>query len=308
MSLKLISKEHISLKSYFDKDSVGVDLDEYLRNNEKKIPNIKVGVEKRIIWSDKKNTKTPIAIIYIHGFTASSEEARPLPDLLAKNIKSNIFYTRLTGHGRNEEAMASSSIKKWITDLYEAIEIGSKIGKKIVVMSTSTGGTLSSIAAIDPMLSKDILGFIFISPNFGINHKLANLITWPLSKYWLSLIIGKTTKSKARNDLNAKYWTLAYPTNALIPMANLVKKVNEQDFSNVKIPALFYFSLDDKVVRPDKTVQFIKNWGGESTSHNVTMSDNDDQYSHVVIGNIISPNQTEHAYKIMIKWINSIKK
>ena len=105
-----------------------------------------------------------------------------------------------------------------------------------------------------------ILGFIFISPNFGINHKLANLITWPLSKYWLSLIIGKTTKSKARNDLNAKYWTLAYPTNALIPMANLVKKVNEQDFSNVKIPALFYFSLDDKVVRPDKTIQFIKNY------------------------------------------------
>ena len=158
------------------------------------------------------------------------------------------------------------------------------------------------------MLSKNILGFIFISPNFGINHKLANLITWPLSKYWLSLIIGKTTKSKARNDLNAKYWTLAYPTNALIPMAKLVKKVNEQDFSNVKIPALFYFSLDDKVVRPDKTIQFIKNWGGESTSHNVTMSDNDDQYSHVVVGNIISPNQTAHAYKIMIKWINSIKK
>ena len=91
-------------------------------------------------------------------------------------------------------------------------------------------------------------------------------------------------------------------------MANLVKKVNEQDFSNVKIPALFYFSLDDKVVRPDKTIQFIKKWGGESTSHNVTMSDYDDQYSHVVIGNIISPNQTEHAYKIMIKWINSIKK
>ena len=29
MSLKLISKEHISLKSYFNKDSVGVDLDEF---------------------------------------------------------------------------------------------------------------------------------------------------------------------------------------------------------------------------------------------------------------------------------------
>ena len=168
--------------------------------------------------------------------------------------------------------MASSSIKKWITDLYEAIEIGSKIGEKIIIMSTSTGGTLSSIAAIDPMLSKNILGFIFISPNFGINHKLANLITWPLSKYWLSLIIGKTTKSKARNNLNAKYWTLAYPTNALIPMANFVKKVNEQDFSNVKIPALFYFSLDDKVVRPDKTIQFIKDGLHKEASEEILRS------------------------------------
>ena len=72
---------------------------------------------------------------------------------------------------------------------------------------------------------ENILGFIFVSPNFGINHKLASLITWPLSEYWLSLIIGKTTESKARNDLNAKYWTLAYPTDALIPMAKLVKKI-----------------------------------------------------------------------------------
>jgi esterase/lipase len=307
MSLKLTSKEHICLKSYFNKDSVGVDLDEYLRNNEKKIPNIKAGVEKRIIWSNKKNTKTPISIIYIHGFSASSEEARPLPDMLANELKSNIFYTRLSGHGRDKDAMNKSSIKEWVKDLYEAIEIGTRIGNQIIIMSTSTGGTLSSIAAIEPKLSKNILGFIFVSPNFGINHKLASLITWPLSEYWLSLIIGKTIESKARNDLNAKFWTLAYPTNALIPMAKLVKKIKKQDFSKVKIPALFYFSLDDKVVKPDKTLEFIQKWGGKSYTHNVTMSDVDDNYSHVVIGDIISPNQTEYAFKVMINWINNVK-
>ena len=37
--------------------------------------------------------------------------------------------------------------------------------------------------------------------------------------------------------------------------SNLVKKVIEQDFTIVKIPALFYFAVDDKGVRPDKTVQ-----------------------------------------------------
>ncbi|MBL6846742.1 MAG: alpha/beta hydrolase, partial [Alphaproteobacteria bacterium] len=249
------------MKSNFNKDSLGIDLDKYLKNNEKNIPNIKQGVEKRIIWSGKKNKKTPISIIYIHGFSASSEEARPLPDMLANELKSNIFYTRLTGHGRDKDAMGKSSIKEWVKDLHEAIEIGTRIGNQIIIMSTSTGGTLSSIAAIESTLSKNILGFIFVSPNFGINHKLASLITWPLSEYWLSLIIGKTTESKARNDLNAKYWTLAYPTDALIPMAKLVKKIKKQDFTKVKIPALFYFSLDDKVVKADETQKFIQKWG-----------------------------------------------
>ena len=308
MSLNLIFKEKISMKSNFNKDSLGIDLDKYLKNNEKNIPNIKQGVEKRIIWSGKKSKKTPISIIYIHGFSASSEEARPLPDMLANELKSNIFYTRLTGHGRDKDAMGKSSIKEWVKDLHEAIEIGTRIGNQIIIMSTSTGGTLSSIAAIETTLSKNILGFIFVSPNFGINHKLASLITWPLSEYWLSLIIGKTTESKARNDLNAKYWTLAYPTDALIPMAKLVKKIKKQDFTKVKIPALFYFSLDDKVVKADETQKFIQKWGGESYTHNVTMSDVDDKYSHVVIGDIISPNQTEYAFNIMINWIKNIKK
>ena len=299
-------KDQNILNSNFNRNSLGVDLNKYLKNNEKKIPDIKTGVEKRIIWSNQKNIKTPISIIYIHGFSASSEEARPVPDMLAKELKSNIFYTRLAGHGRNQEAMGESSIKNWIKDLHEAIEIGTRIGHKIIVMSTSTGGTLSSIAAIDPTLSKNILGFIFVSPNFGINHKLANLITWPFSKYWLSLIIGRTTTSKARNQLNAKFWTLTYPTNALIPMAELVKKINKKNFTNVNIPALFYFSLDDNVVKANKTIQFIQGWGGEKISHNVTMLDGDDKYSHVVIGDIISPNQTEHAYTVMIDWIKNL--
>ena len=77
MSLKLISKEHISLKSYFDKDSAGVDLDEYLRNNEKKIPNIKVGVEKRIIWYDKKIPKLLLQLFIFTGLRPALKRLAP---------------------------------------------------------------------------------------------------------------------------------------------------------------------------------------------------------------------------------------
>ena len=299
-------KNNISFKSSFNINLIGNDLDQYLKNKESQFSDLKKDVQKKIIWFRKKNTKTNISIVYIHGFSASSEEVRPLPDLIGKDIRANIFYTRLTGHGRSSDAMGLSSISNWVNDLHEAIEIGSRIGQKVILISTSTGGTLSAISALNDYLSNTILGYIFISPNFGINHKLANLISWPYSEYWLHLFIGKTRTIKPRNELDKKFWTLSYPTKALIPMARLVKKINNKNFSNVSNPALFYFSMDDKVVEPKKTLEFIENWGGETKTINVKMSEFDDKYSHVIAGDILSPGQTEFARKEMVEWIKSL--
>ena len=299
-------KNNISFKSSFNINLIGNDLNQYLKNKESQFSDLKKDVQKKIIWFRKKNTKTNISIVYIHGFSASSEEVRPLPDLIGKDIRANIFYTRLTGHGRSSDAMGLSSISNWVNDLHEAIEIGSRIGQKVILISTSTGGTLSAISALNDYLSNTILGYIFISPNFGINHKLANLISWPYSEYWLHLFIGKTRTIKPRNELDKKFWTLSYPTKALIPMARLVKKINNKNFSNVSNPALFYFSMDDEVVEPKKTLEFIENWGGETKTINVKMSEFDDKYSHVIAGDILSPGQTEFARKEMVEWIKSL--
>ena len=50
-------KDQNTLSSNFNRNSLGVDLNKYLKNNEKKIPDIKTGVEKRIIWSNQKKYK-----------------------------------------------------------------------------------------------------------------------------------------------------------------------------------------------------------------------------------------------------------
>lgn len=301
-----MSEKPINIKSDFDPNLIGLNIDEYLIKSEQQFSDIRQGVSKKIIWANKKNTKTPISIVYIHGFTASSEEVRPLPDLIAKDINANLYYTRLSGHGRTSNAMGNSSIQNWMNDLHEAIEIGSRIGKKVIILSSSTGGTISVTSALNKKLSSKILGYIFISPNFGINNKFANLISWPFSEYWLQLILGKTMKHSPRNENNKKYWTMSYPTNALIPMARLVNEVNNKDFSNIKKPALFYFSMEDKVVNPLKIKKFISGWGGKSTTEIIKLSKNDDKYSHVLAGHIISPNQTQHARKTMVNWIENL--
>ena len=187
----IVSQKPVNLKSNFDPNIIGSDINEYLIKSEQKFSDIKEGIAKHIIWANKNNTKTPLSIVYIHGFTASSEEVRPLPDLIAKNIKANLFYTRLSGHGRTSDAMENCSIENWMNDLHEAIEIGSRIGKKVIIMSSSTGGTISVTSALNTQLTNKILGYIFISPNFGINNKFASLISWPFSNYWLKIILGK---------------------------------------------------------------------------------------------------------------------
>ena len=302
-----MNSNQINLSSDFNPNSIGSNINEYLKKTEEHLLDIKEGVAKKIIWANEINQETPISIVYIHGFTASSEEIRPLPDKIASDLNANLFFTRLTGHGRNPSAMELCSIPNWMRDLHEAIEIGSRIGEKVILLSSSTGGTISVTSALDKNLSQKILGYIFISPNFGINNKFAGMISWPFSEYWLKLILGKKMKHKPRNDLNKKYWTMSYPTNALIPMAKLVREVNKKDYSTVKKPALFYFSMEDKVVNPHKIREFITKWGGNSTTKIVKLSNKDDKFSHVLAGDIISPNQTDHAKKTMVNWIKNLK-
>ena len=99
-------QEPAKLEASFDAKKLGENLNNYLSMREKKFDDLIVGVEKRIIWADKIGKKTPLSLIYIHGFSATSEEIRPVPDEIANILEANLYFTRLTGHGRGPMAMA----------------------------------------------------------------------------------------------------------------------------------------------------------------------------------------------------------
>jgi len=299
------SHEADNLKISFNPENISPNISDYLKKQESGFPDIIPGVEKRVIWTKADKERTPFSIVYIHGFSASSEEIRPVPDRIAQSLEANLFFTRLTGHGRGQVAMGRTSIKDWMQDIAEAIEIGRRIGKKTILIASSTGATIATAAALDPKLAKYIHGLILISPNYGINNMFARMLTWPSARLWVPLIIGKTQSSKIRNKLHEKYWTTKYPTAALFPMAALVKKVTKQDFSKIKIPTLFYFSYQDKVIDPFQIKKIAGNWGGQNTVITVKMTLKDDQNSHIIAGDIVSPKQTDYAKNKMLEWINA---
>lgn len=302
----LAPRDAVDLKISFDPNAVGEDIESYLQNRESHFSNITPGTAKRIVWAGERGVKTPLSVIYLHGFSATSEEIRPVPDKVAQALGANLFYTRLAGHGRGAAAMAEPRAGDWIEDLAEALEVGRRIGDEVVVISTSTGGTLAALAATDPALSQKVKGMVFVSPNFGLNSPAAFILSLPLARHWGPLVAGRERAFAPANADHERFWTTRYPTAAVFPMAALVDHVVGLDFSRARPPALMLLSDDDQVVRPDISRDIAAQWGGGARVKSYRMGQGDDAYAHVIAGDILSPGQTAGVVRDILEWIASM--
>ncbi|MEP6064325.1 MAG: alpha/beta fold hydrolase, partial [Paracoccaceae bacterium] len=253
------------------------------------------------------NAETEWAVLYVHGFSASSEEIRPVPDQVAHALGANLIYTRLRGHGRSDDALAEGSVRAWMTDVAEGLNAARVAGRRVLVISTSTGGTLVTAAAQDTAMMQDVAGVVFVAPNFGINTPAASLITWPAARWWLPKIAGERRSFEPRNEAHGVYWTTEYPSVALMPMAALIKEVVALDHSQTSVPALFWYSDQDRVVRSDITAKVAAAWGGDTQIIIPELDPTDDPLAHVITGAIVSPSQTDATTKDILQWVRSLQ-
>lgn len=289
-------------KIEFDPSTLSGDLDTYLAASEAEYGDLRPGNERQIIWAyPASRARTPLAIVYIHGFSASPGELRPLPDLVAKELGANIYYARLKGHGRSGDAMLEGSVQGWVNDFAEAVAIGRRLGERVVVMATSTGASLTTWAASRPELMRDVAGLVQFSPNYGVQAAGSGLLTMPWAKQMLQLIVGERRSFAPRNDLHAQYWTSEYPSAALLPMAALVDLANAADPRSITLPSLFVYSPLDQVIRPELVKAKAGNWGGPATIIEVT--DDGDPNHHVIAGAALSPSTTERLAAETARWI-----
>ncbi len=282
------------------------DLDAWLATGEAGVPQLRAKAAKRIVWSGEPGTRTPLALVYLHGFSASLEELRPVPDRLAEALGANLFFTRLAGHGRDGAAMAEPTMGDWMDDIAEALAIGRRLGQRVILMGTSTGGTLAALAAADPDLSNNVAGIILISPNFRINGIAGRVVEMPGVRHWGPLAVGQTRGFTPRSPGHGQHWTTEYPTVALAPLGALVHAARTADLAGITLPVLIVFSEEDTVVDPAATRAAAAAWGGPVTLAPVTLGPEDDPASHVLAGDILSPGQTEAMVRRLTAWVQAL--
>ncbi|WP_222983240.1 alpha/beta hydrolase [Flagellimonas meishanensis] len=229
-----------------------VDLEHWIRSKEASISNIKPNNEARIIWFDSIPKKTEYSIVYLHGWSASQMEGHPVHINMAKKFGCNLYLPRLAGHGLNEEeAMLNITSDQVLASAKEAISVAKNLGKKVIVMATSTGGTLAlHLAGGD----KDVAAILLYSPNIEIYDPNAKLLAGP----W-GLQLAKMVKKSDYHEFDAspekqKYWTTKYRVEALTHLQALVDNtMTPETFEKVTQPVFMgYFyrsdSIQDKVV------------------------------------------------------------
>ncbi len=286
----------------FDETTLPDDLDGYIATSEARYEDLRPGNERQIIWAyPASRARTPVAIVYIHGFSASPAELRPLPDLVAKNLGANIYYVRLKGHGRSGDAMLDGSVQGWVNDFAEAVAIGRRLGERVVVMATSTGASLATWAATQPDLVRDVHGLVQFSPNYGLQASGSSLLTMPWAEKMVQLVLGERRSFETTNEAHANFWTSNYPSRALLPMAALVKLANAADPASITVPSLFVYSPLDQVIRPDLVEAKAAQWGAATQLIEVT--DDDDPNHHVIAGDAMSPSTTERLADSVSEWI-----
>ncbi len=285
---------------------LGDDLETWLATREGVFDDIVPGVEKRIVWAAATGAKTPLSIVYVHGFSATSEEIRPVPDLVAAEMGANLFYTRLAGHGRTADALAGPNVNDWMIDMAEALEVGRALGDNVVILGTSTGATLATLALLDGEMSARVAGIAMISPNFRIKNRASLLLTWPKARDWLHLLVGDTRSFVTQSAEQAQFWTESYPSVALLPMAAMVKTARGADYSGLTTPALILYSPEDQVIDGAAVEDLAAHWGGPVAIDPVTPQAGMDPFNHVIAGDIISPGRTTPTAERIIAWMRGL--
>lgn len=248
--------------------ATGTALEQYISQEEAK-HHVKKDNEAKIIWADSSKKKTPYAIVYLHGFSASWMEGDPAHRNIAQAFGCNLYLARLAEHGIDTaDALINMTADNLWETAKQAYAIGRQLGDTVILMGTSTGGTLAlQLAATYP----EVGGLILYSPNIAINDPNAWLLNNPWGVQIARMVKGSNYNLIAGDSSYAKYWNTKYRLEAVANLEELLEtKMNETTFKSIHQPVLtlYYYKNEqeqDKVVKVTATKTMFAQLGTQPT-------------------------------------------
>lgn len=209
---------------------------------------IKEDNQARIVWADDSaKSKTKYSIVYLHGFSASQGEGMPVHTNIARKFGCNLYLSRLAEHGIDTtNQMVKLTPEKYWESAQEAFRIGQQLGEEVILMGTSTGGTLALMLA---SRYPGIKALVLMSPNIEINDPNAWLLNNPWGLQIARTVLGSDEViPKDDRAIYRQYWNSPYRIEAVVALQEMLEtSMNEETFQKVKQPSLVMYYYKDEV-------------------------------------------------------------
>jgi pimeloyl-ACP methyl ester carboxylesterase len=262
---------------------------------------VKPDNEARIVWADSSKRTTEFSIVYLHGFSASQKEGDPVHLRLAKEFGCNLYLSRLSDHGidTTETLMLFTADRLW-NSAKEALAIGTRIGKKVILVSTSTGGTLAlKLAATYP---DKVHGLINLSPNIAINDPAAFVLNDPWGLQIARLVLGGKYRETETSETKRQYWNGKYRLESVVELEQLIEtSMTDETFEKITQPSLtlYYYKNENEQDPEVKVSAMLEMNEALSTPENLKIAQAVPNAGAHVIGSSLSSNDVETVYSLM---------
>ena len=281
------------------------DLESYLAREEAQAGPLVPGTEKHIVWAEASHQQTELALVYLHGFSASRQETAPLCEDLAASLHANLFCTRFAGHGlQDKEALGKVSVDDWYHDAREALAIGRRLGRRVILIGVSNGGALATWLAANSEPS-DLQALILLAPNFGLARPDSEVLLLPWGQLLVRSLVGERLHVQAKSEEHARYWTMDYPSRALLPMMGAVEAARRSPLGQLQVPALLIHAEADPVVSTAKASALFARFGS-AQKQELFFQPHPGTDAHVLAGRIRSAANTKEIEALILHFLSTL--
>lgn len=228
-----------------------------------------------------KHGKTPIAILYLHGFGSAPAEGEAVVDWLAKDLKANVYYPRLPGHGLDDpDAHAEAGFNQWLDTSEQAFEqVHGWLGDRVLLVGTSMGGLLATwLAARHP---DRVAGVILASPFYDWASPSGFLMERPLGPPLARLRYGSIRDAGwsadpdgRKHEFYGKHWTIEQRWSALRNLGDLRRwVVNDDVLAHVQAPVLLLHHPGDDAASVGAMQRTFEQFAAHPASRMVAIED-----------------------------------
>jgi len=208
----------------------------------------------RVLWAGEPGAATPWCFVYLHGYSASWREGGPVHSDTARRYGANLLLPRLSGHGLevDEPLLDLDATALW-EDAKEALALAGVLGRKVLILATSSGAPLAlKLASLHP---DKVQALVFYSPNIRIRQPGSRLMTWPWGLHVARIVKKGKYNAWDEGGVTGRYWYQRQRLEGAVQLQALLDATTRpRDFAQVRQPVYSAVYYRDEA-RRDPTIE-----------------------------------------------------